>query len=123
MRTSNLPPQAYTKETLNKAFLWLKMQSDDIKAKATTTDSMVSYYLRHRRLGKTSFDSASSNAFQDDLKSLSKGFNDFEKLNQPSQSNVTQTPEPEKDLNEPEEVLARPAIEKQEELEVEAARR
>ncbi len=47
-----LPPQAYTKETLLKAYNWLQSQSDQVKELATTPDQLVSLYLKSSRLGQ-----------------------------------------------------------------------
>ncbi len=49
-----LPPQAYTKETLLKAYNWLQSQSDQIKELATTPDQLVSLFLKSTRLGQES---------------------------------------------------------------------
>ena len=49
-----LPPQAYTKETLLKAYNWLQSQSDQIKELATTPDQLVSLFLKSTRLGQDS---------------------------------------------------------------------
>lgn len=49
-----LPPQAYTKETLLKAYNWLQSQSDQVKELATTPDQLVSLYLKSSRLGQDS---------------------------------------------------------------------
>ena len=49
-----LPPQAYTKETLLKAYNWLQSQSDQVKELATTPDQLVSLFLKSTRLGQES---------------------------------------------------------------------
>ena len=49
-----LPPQAYTKETLLKAYNWLQSQSDQVKELATTPDQLVSLYLKSSRSGQES---------------------------------------------------------------------
>jgi hypothetical protein len=49
-----LPPQAYTKETLLKAYNWLQSQSDQVKELATTPDQLVSLFLKSTRLGQDS---------------------------------------------------------------------
>lgn len=49
-----LPPQAYTKETLLKAYNWLQSQSDQVKELATTPDQLVSLFLKSSRLGQES---------------------------------------------------------------------
>jgi hypothetical protein len=56
-----LPPQAYTKETLLKAYNWLQSQPDHVKELATTPDQLVSLYLKSSRLGQDSIQRYSSN--------------------------------------------------------------
>lgn len=46
-----LLPQAYTKETLAQAFLWLKEQPEEVARLATTSDRLVALYLRARKGG------------------------------------------------------------------------
>jgi hypothetical protein len=49
-----LPPQAYTKETLLKAYNWLQSQTEQVKELATTPDQLVSLFLKTNRLGSES---------------------------------------------------------------------
>ncbi len=48
---TNLPPQAYTRETLTQAFAWLQTQPEPIRRSATTPESLVSLYTRNQRFG------------------------------------------------------------------------
>lgn len=48
---TNLPPQAYTRETLTQAFAWLQTQPESIRKVATTPESLVSLYNRNQRFG------------------------------------------------------------------------
>lgn len=48
---TNLPPQAYTRETLTTAFAWLQTQPESVRRSATTPESLVSLYTRNQRFG------------------------------------------------------------------------
>lgn len=48
---TNLPPQAYTRETLTTAFAWLQTQPESVRKSATTPESLVSLYTRNQRFG------------------------------------------------------------------------
>lgn len=85
-----LPPQAYTKETLLKAYNWLQSQSDQVKELATTPDQLVSLFLKSSRLGQDSLqrfanntteqtDRPSLQSFKSELKSLAGMMGDLEK--------------------------------------------
>ena len=56
-----LPPQAYTKDTLLKAYNWLQSQSDQVKELATTPDQLVSLFLKSTRLGQDSLQRYANN--------------------------------------------------------------
>jgi hypothetical protein len=78
---SFLAPQAYTKETLAKAFDWLQHQPAQITQAATTPDNLVAIYLKAQRQGIVNMDMdapVSSKRFIDDLKSLKKDFAQFD---------------------------------------------
>lgn len=49
MAMNNLPPQAYTRDTLAAAYEWLKNQPISIREMATNADSLVSLFLQSRR--------------------------------------------------------------------------
>ncbi len=70
MTMNPLPPQAYTKETLLKAYSWLINQSDSIKEMATTPDILVSLYLKTTRDGESALDRPSIQNFKKELKNL-----------------------------------------------------
>lgn len=70
MTMNPLPPQAYTKDTLTKAYMWLVHQSDSIKELATTPDILVSLFLKAQRSGDESLDTPSIQNFKKELKSL-----------------------------------------------------
>ena len=46
--TQNFPPQAYSKETISEAFMWLQSQPDEVKKKATHTEALLSLYLKNK---------------------------------------------------------------------------
>ncbi len=56
-----LPPQAYTKETLVKAFQWLEEQSSEVKNLVKTPDDLVRAYLGTQNIIFDSDNNASSN--------------------------------------------------------------
>lgn len=70
MTMNPLPPQAYTKETMLKAYQWLMLQNNSIKEMATTPDILVSLYLKATRDGDHSLDRPSIQNFKNELKSL-----------------------------------------------------
>src|SRR4051812_27838051 len=70
MTMNPLPPQAYTKDTLTKAYLWLLHQNDSIKELATTPDTLVTLFLKAQRNGDDSLDTPSIQNFKNELKSL-----------------------------------------------------
>lgn len=65
-----LPPQAYTKDTLLKAYAWLMTQGPSIKEMATTPDILVSLYLKATRDGDSALDRPSIQNFKSELKNL-----------------------------------------------------
>ncbi len=48
---TNLPPQAYTRDTLTTAFAWLQTQPESVRRSATTPESLVGLYTRNQRFG------------------------------------------------------------------------
>lgn len=70
MTMNPLPPQAYTKETMLKAYQWLMGQSSSIKEMATTPDILVSLYLKTTRDGSAALDRPSIQNFKNELRSL-----------------------------------------------------
>ncbi len=78
MALNPLPPQAYTKDTLVKAYNWLAHQSPHIKELATTTDVMVSLFLKAQRDGLSSLENPSIQNFKNELKTLSSMLGNFD---------------------------------------------
>ena len=48
IQTKDFPPQAYTKETVSEAFIWLQSQPDEVKKTVTHTNQLVSLYLKNK---------------------------------------------------------------------------
>lgn len=78
MTMNPLPPQAYTKETLGKAFAWLQTQSENIKEMATSSDVLVSLYLKAKLNGNGALERPSIQNFKSELKSLAGMMGEFE---------------------------------------------
>lgn len=91
--TGDLPPEAFTKETLQEAFNWLQEQPEPVRATVHTPERLVSLYQKSLRL--TDVDApVSSRKFMDDLKNLASSLNQFEpstENRQIAKATVTQT--------------------------------
>lgn len=70
MAMNPIPPQAYTKDTMLKAYAWLQHQSTHIKEMATTPDILVSLFLKATRDGDSSLDRPSIVNFKNELKNI-----------------------------------------------------
>jgi hypothetical protein len=81
MAMNPLPPQAYTKETLQKAYTWLLSQSPSIKDMASTQDMLISLYLKAQRNGDASLETPSIQNFKQELKSLAGLMGDLQTPN------------------------------------------
>lgn len=77
MTMNPLPPQAYTKDALLKAYAWLMNQPQSIKELASTPDVLVSLYLKAQRDGIESLDRPSIQNFRSELKQLAGMMNDL----------------------------------------------
>lgn len=77
MTVNPLPPQAYTKETLQKAYAWLLTQSPSVKDLASTQDMLISLYLKAQRSGEASLDMPSIQNFKQELKNLASMMGDL----------------------------------------------
>ncbi len=84
MAVNPLPPQAYTKETLQKAYAWLLTQSASIKEMASSQDMMISLYLKAQRSGDASLETPSIQNFKQELKSLAGIMGDLQVPSQPA---------------------------------------
>lgn len=91
MTMNPLPPQAYTKDTLLKAYAWLMHQNPSIKEMATTPDILVSLFLKATRDGDAALDRPSIQNFKNELKSLAGLMGELDKpQNTNSHNNLTQ---------------------------------
>lgn len=77
---TNLPPQAYTRDTLVKAIEWLSSQPQSVRERATSADLIVSFYLQARRRMTAAQMEApvSGENFKQDLKHLAQDLKQFE---------------------------------------------
>lgn len=84
MAVNPLPPQAYTKETLSKAYSWLLTQNSSIKEMASTQDMLISLYLKAQRGGEAALETPSIQNFKQELKSLANLMGDLQTPNTPN---------------------------------------
>jgi hypothetical protein len=80
MKMNPLPPQAYTKETLLKAYSWLQNQSEIVRELATTPDILISLYTKAQMNGDSSLERPSIQNFKTELKNLAGLMGEFENL-------------------------------------------
>lgn len=78
MAMNPFPPQAYTRETLVKAYQWLQNQHPNIKELASTPDLLCSLYLKAQMQGNEALDRPSLHNFKSELKSLAGMMGEFE---------------------------------------------
>lgn len=83
MTMNPLPPQAYTKETMLKAYQWLMSQNSSIREMATTPDILVSLYLKATRDGDSALERPSIQNFKKELKSLAGMMGELDRPVQP----------------------------------------
>jgi hypothetical protein len=77
--TTNLPPQAYTRETLVKAIDWLSRQPQAVKERANSADLVVSHYLQALRRNNEQMEAPiSGETFREDLKNLALDLKQFD---------------------------------------------
>ena len=78
MTLNPFPPQAYTKDTLAKAYLWLKNQPEHIQKLAGNADLLIGLYLKAQRQGIESLETPSIQNFRAELKNLAGMMGEFE---------------------------------------------
>ncbi|AZZ37834.1 hypothetical protein CIK05_13830 [Bdellovibrio sp. qaytius] len=78
MPVNPLPPQAYTKDTLQKAYSWLLSQAPSVKEMAQDQNMLVSLYLKAQRNGDAVLEAPSIQNFKQELKSLANMMGDFQ---------------------------------------------
>ncbi len=82
--TTNLPPQAYTRDTLVKAIEWLHTQPQAVRERATSADLLVNIYLQARRRAAVQMEApVSGETFKTDLKHLAEDLKQFEEPSAP----------------------------------------
>ena len=83
-KITNLPPQAYTRDTLVKAIDWVNTQSPAVRERANSADLIVSYYLQARRRADAQMEApVSGENFKADLKHLAQDLRQFEEPSPP----------------------------------------
>lgn len=97
--TTNIPPQAYTRDTLVKAIEWVSTQPTAIRERANSADLIVSYYLQARRRMTAAQMEApvSGETFKSDLKHLAQDLKQFE---EPSVFPMAPPTQPSRSLSE-----------------------
>ena len=80
MAMNPLPPQAYTKDTLLKAYSWLQNQNDSIKSLAITPDILVSLFVKAKMNGEASLERPSIQNFKAELKNLAGMMGEFDSI-------------------------------------------
>ena len=85
--TTNIPPQAYTRDTLVKAIEWISHQSPTVRERANSADLIVSFYLQaRRRMTAAQMETpVSGETFKQDLKHLAQDLKQFEEIPTPPQ--------------------------------------
>lgn len=89
MAVNPLPPQAYTKDTLQKAYTWLLSQSPSVKEMAHDQNILVSLYLKAQRNGDAVLETPSIQNFKQELKSLANMMGDFQSPQQTATATTT----------------------------------
>jgi hypothetical protein len=81
MTTTVVPPQAYTKADLAKAYDWLMKQPTSIQEMANSAETLMGLYRKALLYGASSItpkQSSSTNEFKSELKNLAGQLNQFE---------------------------------------------
>ena len=87
-----LPPQAYTKETLVKAYQWLQQQNAHIKEIATGPDILVSLFLKAKLQGEDALERPSIQNFKMELRNLAGMMGEFEVVERATPSSPLHLP-------------------------------
>ncbi|MEM7645752.1 MAG: hypothetical protein AAF203_02480 [Pseudomonadota bacterium] len=75
--SADLPPEAFTKETLQQAFNWLQEQPEPVRKSVHTPERLVSLFRKSQRLGQNDAP-VSSKKFISDLKNLATSLDQFD---------------------------------------------
>ncbi len=83
--TTNIPPQAYTRDILVKAIEWISHQPPAVRERASSADLIVSFYLQaRRRMTAAQLEApVSGENFKQDLKHLAEDLKQFEEPSAP----------------------------------------
>lgn len=73
-----LPPQAYTKETLIQAYNWLRSQPANVQELAKSPDALVALYTRAQMHGDNSLSRMNLQGFKSELKNLATMMGELE---------------------------------------------
>jgi hypothetical protein len=117
MSFDKMPPQAYTKETLQEAFEWWSEQSEDLRNQIQDKDDLVGYYLRSNRSRKVAppkegFTRSAKESFSSELKGLAKDLDGFEGYQGGSPPSRTGAPKHSKPVFEPASQMQFPDLSK-----------
>lgn len=100
MSFKKMPPQAYTKETLQEAFEWWNQQPEDFRDKVQDKDDLVGYYLKVRRgYSDSEVSDVAKASFSSELRGLAKNLDDFEGYQPPTAQAQESTVVKKKPLN------------------------
>ncbi|MGE3757022.1 MAG: hypothetical protein AB7H97_04660 [Pseudobdellovibrionaceae bacterium] len=77
MPVNQLPPQAYTKETLARAYEWLRHQTPQVRELATSAEMLIGLYTRAQRHGDEALERPSLQNFKSELKNLAGIMGEF----------------------------------------------
>ncbi|PWU21646.1 MAG: hypothetical protein C5B49_02335 [Bdellovibrio sp.] len=78
MTMNPLPPQAYTRETLIKAYEWLQSQAPNVQQLATTPELLVSLFQKAKIQSSEALDRSNAQNFKSELKNLASRVGEFE---------------------------------------------
>ena len=76
--TTNIPPQAYTRDTLVKAIEWVSGQPPTVRERANSADLVVSFYLQACRKAASTETPVSGASFKTDLRHLAQDLKKFD---------------------------------------------
>jgi hypothetical protein len=96
--STDLPPEAYTREILQEAFNWLQEQPEPLRSSVQTPERLVSLYRKSQRLNDHDAP-VSSKKFISDLKNLASSLDEFngsgsQRASQNNQATEPQPPPP-----------------------------
>lgn len=87
-----LPPQAYTKETLIQAYNWLRTQPVHVQEMAKSPDALVSLFTKSQIHGENYLSRTNLQGFKSDLKNLANIMGDLDSSSSEQPSTKPQTP-------------------------------